>query len=195
MNELLEKGQTISIVPKDFKYSNKGEIIQVLEKCFSIEVKQKPEGILPKKVMEFYSSTKNGTLYFSSTVVKAEGNVVVVTIPRKHRFLQRRAFTRVKFAEEMELNESSKTYQITSIDLSAGGIKFKTKESLDIDKEYSLNLNLINNIIKCTYLPIKIEKNEDGFYTLSGRFKNLNRADRMNIIQFCIRKNIENKNR
>lgn len=195
MNELLEKNQTISIVPKDFKYSNKGKVLQVLDKCFSIEMKQKPEGILPKKIMEFYSSTKNGTLYFSSTIVKVDENVVVVTIPRKHRFLQRRTFTRVKFAEDMKLSDGSKTYQITSVDLSAGGMKFKTKNSLEIDKEYNLSINLVNNVIKCGYQPIKIEKSEDGFYTLAGRFKNLNRADRMSIVQFCIRKDIENKNR
>lgn len=198
MNELLEKDQKISIVPKDFKYSNKGKVLQVMDKCFSIKMQQKPEGILPKKIMEFYSSTKNGTLYFSSTIVKIDEDIVVATIPRKHRFLQRRTFTRVKFTEEMEIKDNSKIYKITSVDLSAGGMKFKTKESLEIDKEYSLNLNLINNVINCNYQPIKIEKSDDsddGFYTLAGRFKNLNRADRMNIVQFCIRKDIENKNR
>lgn len=195
MNELLEKGQIISIVPQDFRKSNKGEVVQILDKCFTIEVQHEPEGIQPKKFMEFYSATKNGTLYFSAPIVKIDGNIVVVSIPRKHRFLQRRAFTRVKFMHDLELKLENKVYQATSIDLSAGGVKIKTKSSLSLNNEYDINLDLINNKIKCKYAPIKIEKDEDGIYTLAGRFKNLNRADKMKLVQFCIRKDIENKNR
>lgn len=195
MNELLEKGQTISIVPQDFRNSNKGEVVQVMDKFFSIEVQHAPEGIVPKKIMEFYSSTKNGTLYFSATIIKVDGDIVIVSIPRKHRFLQRRTFTRVKFIQDVELKLDAKTYKATSLDLSAGGVKLKSEQNLSLDSEYDIYLDLINNSVRCKYLPIKIEKSEDGVYTLAGRFKNLNRADKMKIVQFCIRKDIENKNR
>jgi len=66
MNELLEKGQEIRIVPQDFRNSNKAKVIDVQDTNFSLEVFHSPDGILLKKMNEFYSPTKNGMLYFVS---------------------------------------------------------------------------------------------------------------------------------
>ncbi len=195
MNELLKTGQIISVVPQDFKNSNKGEIVQILDKFFTLKMLYEPEGILPKKIMEFYSTTKNGTLYFSSPIIKIDEGLVVVSMPKKHRYLQRRAFTRVKYKQETQLTLNKINYNATSIDLSAGGIKIISDKKMDLDEEYNLNLNILNNNIQCKYQPIKIEKSDDKHYTLAGRFKNLSRTDKMKLIQFCIRKDIENKNR
>lgn len=196
MNELLEKNQVLSIVPQDFRNSNKGKIVGIEPTSFSVETLHAPDGIKPKKVMEFYSQTKNGMLYFTSNVIEMEGNKLVVSMPRKHRFLQRRAFTRIKFFHDMTIELDGKFYNITSMDLSAGGMKLKTKEHLDIDANYDLCIKLSDeSSIKCNYQAIKIEKNEDESYTLSGRFENLTNTDKMKLIQFCMRKNTENVNR
>lgn len=196
MNELLEKGQVLSVVPQNFKVSNKGKIIDIQDKSFSLDLFYEPEGIVPRKLMEFYSQTKNGMLYFVSSTFEINGNTIKVLIPRKHRFLQRRAFTRIKFFQDMDFELSGNTYRITSINMSAGGMKLRTNEYLDIDSVYDLKIKLLDeNYVKCQYEPIKVEKNEDGSYTLSGRFKNLENTDKMKLIQFCIRKNIENLNR
>lgn len=196
MNKLLEKEQELSIVPQDFTNSNKGKVIEVLDQSFSLELFHDPEGIEPKKMMEFYSPTKNGTLYFSASINTINGKVLEVLMPLKHRFLQRRAFTRVNFSQDMELKFGNDTCEAISINLSAGGMKLKTDYNLDIDTEYDLFMELSeNNFLECTFQPIKIEKNENGSYTLSGRFKNLSNIARMKLIQFCIRKNLENINR
>lgn len=196
MNELLEKGQEFSIIPQDFKKSNKGKVVEVQPKNFSLETYHKPESILPSKIIEFYSQTKNGMLYFTSSIIKVEGNLLVVSIPRKHRFLQRRTFTRISFSQDLELKKGDKVFKAKTIDLSAGGIKINTNDHIDIDSDYEIELNLLDkNIVNCIYEPLKLEKNENGSYTLAGRFKNLSRTDKMKIIQFCIRKNIENENR
>jgi c-di-GMP-binding flagellar brake protein YcgR len=197
MNELLSVNQEFSVVPKDFKNSNKGRISMILDKSFSIEVINAPEGLEAKSVMEFYSQTKHGTLYFTSPVVKVEGNTVVVLKPRKHRFLQRRAFSRVKFIQELELACGNKTYKSETVDLSAGGLKLRTHESVDLDSSFDIALKLPGGeIINTQYLPIKIEKSEEGIYTLAGRFNKLSEKDRMKIIQFCMRKNVEyNRNK
>lgn len=196
MSGLLEKGQVLSIVPQNFRNSNKGKIIDIQEKSFLLEVLHKPEGIVVNNLMEFYSSTKNGMLYFVSSAAVINENLLTVLMPRKHRFLQRRAFTRIKFVQDIEFKSSEEIYNVSSVDLSTGGMKLKTRNSLSIDKEYDLCLKLLgSNFIKCKYQPIKIEKNEDDSYTLSGRFKNLENSDKMKIIQFCMRKNVEKANR
>lgn len=196
MSELLEKEQVLSIVPQNFRNSNKGKIIDIQDKSFSLEVVHKPEGIVVQNLMEFYSSTKNGMLYFTSSAIEINDNILTVLIPRKHRFLQRRAFTRIKFVQDIELKSTDKVYNAESIDLSSGGMKLISSDKLEIDAEYDLCINLSNTIcIQCKYQPIKIEKNETDTYTLSGRFKNLENTDKMKIIQFCMRKNIEKANK
>lgn len=196
MNELLEKDQLISIVPQDYRNSNKGKVTDIRESYFAIEMLHEPIGFEPKIMMEFYSQTKNGTLYFNAAIVEVEKNKVIVTIPRKHRFLQRRTFTRIKFIQDVELELNGQNYKATSYDLSAGGIKIKSDIPLNLGAEYNVNIRLIENyFVKCQYEPLKIEKNDDGFYTIAGRFKNLSRTDRMKIVQFCMRKDIENANR
>lgn len=196
MNELLEKEQVFNIVPQNFRNSNKGKVVDIQDRNFLLEIFHNPEGIEAHNLMEFYSQTKNGMLYFISSATEINGNILKVLVPIKHRFLQRRAFTRINFSQDMDLKLDNKIYKITSIDLSTGGMKLKTNERLDIDTEYDLCLNLLDkNYVECKYQPIKIEKNEDDSYTLSGRFKNLENADKMKIIQFCMRKNLENTNR
>lgn len=196
MSELLEKEQVLSIVPQNFKVSNKGKIIDINDRIFSLEVFHEPKGIEPKKLLEFYSQTKNGMLYFVSSAIEIDGNLLKISIPIKHQFLQRREFTRIKFTQDMNLELDDKIYDITSVNLSAGGMKLKTSNTLNIDSDYDLRIKLLDeSYVKCKFQPIKIEKNEDSSYTLSGRFKNLENADKMKLVQFCIRKNIENANR
>jgi c-di-GMP-binding flagellar brake protein YcgR len=192
MTELLEKDQIISVVPQDFKNSNKSKILDIQDKKFLLEIFHPADGIEPKKMMEFYSYTQNGMLYFSSSVIEMEGNVLTVAIPRKHRFLQRRAFTRVKFAQNMELKSEKISHKIVSINISAGGLKLKTNDVIDINLEYDLCLNLSQeSSLSCTFEPIKIEKDENQSYTLSGRFKNLSNTAKITLIQFCMRKSLE----
>lgn len=196
MSQLLEKDQVLSIVPQNFKNSNKGKILDIQERTFSLEVFHEPEGIVPQHIMEFYSPTKSGMLYFTSSASEINGNLLTVLVPRKHRFLQRRAFTRVNFSQCLDLKSGTENYKATSVNLSTGGIKLQASDSLNIDDEYDINLTLIdNNCIECKFQPIKIEKSESGTYTISGRFKNLANADKMKIIQFCMRKSIEKANR
>lgn len=196
MAELLEKEQVLNIIPQDYRNSNKGKILDINERSFSLELFHDASGIIPQRIMEFYSSTKNGTLYFTSSASEINGNIITVAIPKKHRFLQRRTFTRIKFIRDLELVSENRNYKAEAIDLSAGGLKLKTNESLSLDNDYNLCLKLLDKCsLECKYQPIKIEKNSDGSYTLSGRFQNLTNADKMKLTQFCMRKNIEDLNR
>lgn len=196
MHALLEKEQLISIVPQNFKNSNKGNVKEIYDDKFLLEVQHSPEGILLNNLIEFYSQTPNGVLYFESDVVNIEGNTLTVLSPIKHRFLQRRQFSRVKFNQDLDFYFGDKAYNVKVIDLSSGGLKIQTREHLDIEKEYDFSLELLSEqTIKSKFEPIRIEKGDDGIYTLSGRFKELSNIDKMTLIQFCLKKNTENNNR
>lgn len=196
MRELIKKEQLVTIVPQDFKNSNKGRVLDVDMEGFRMELKYKPEGLIKNHVCDFYSLTDNGYLYFESYIQNLENNVITIANPVKHRFLQRRKFTRIKFIEDLELTLGDVSHKVRTLDLSAGGMKLQTSENIDMGQEYKVSVKLSEDqYIKCRYQLIRMEKGDNGLYTISGRFVNLSNIDKMTLIQFCMKKDMENKNK
>ncbi len=196
MRELIKKEQLVTIVPQDFKNSNKGKVLEVSLDGFRMELKYKPEGLIKNHICDFYSLTDNGYLYFESYIQDVINNVVTIANPVKHRFLQRRKFTRIKFLENLELVWEDTVHKVRSLDLSAGGMKLRTEENIDIEKEYKICIKLSDEQeVKCKYQLIRVEKGDSGLYTISGRFTNLSNIDKMTLIQFCMKKDMENLNK
>ena len=196
MRELIKKEQLVTIVPQDFKNSNKGRVLDVDMQGFRMELRYKPEGLIKNHVCDFYSLTDNGYLYFESYIQAIDNNVISIANPIKHRFLQRRKFTRIKFIEDLELTLGDLKHKVRTLDLSAGGMKLRTEENIDIEKVYNVTINLSDEQhIKCQYQLIRVEKGDNGLYTISGRFVNLSNIDKMVLIQFCMKKEMENLNK
>lgn len=196
MRELIEKDRKITVVPPDFKCANKGTIIEVEPKYFTIELEYEPKGIMRHNYCEFYTRNNHGTLYFDSFPETIEGKRIKVANPAKHRFLQRRQYTRVKYVYDLDLKYDKKSHRITTLDISAGGMKFKTTENVNIEKEYFITLPLSQQqSVECIFSPIRIEKNENGGYTLSGRFEYHSGKDKMTLTQYCAKRSIEIRNK
>ena len=192
MRELIEKDRKITVVPPDFKCANKGTVVEVEPKYFTVELEYEPDGIMRHNYCEFYTQTNHGTLYFDSFAESIEGKRIKVANPAKHRFLQRRQYTRIKFVHDLDLKCNDKSHKITTLDISAGGMKFKTAENIDIEKEYLITLPLSEEqTIECIFSPIRIEKNENSGYTLSGRFDYHSGKDKMTLTQYCAKRSIE----
>ena len=193
MRELVKKDQIVDIVPQDFKNTNKGRVLDVSMEGFRMELKYKPEGLLVNHICDFYSFTDNGYLYFESYIQSLENNIISIANPVKHRFLQRRKFTRIKFVEELELTNNEFCHKVRTLDLSAGGMKLTTEDNIDIEKIYDVAIKLSEEqVIKCKYQLIRVERNDSGLYTISGRFSCLSNIDKMTLIQFCMKKDMEN---
>ena len=196
MRELLKKDQIVTIVPHDFKDTNKGKITEVSMEGFKMKLKYVPKGLIQKHICDFYSLTDNGYLYFESYIKELDGNVVAIANPKKHRFLQRRKFTRIKFLEDLQLEHEGSVHNVHTLDLSAGGMKLKTTENINIEYEYNVTIKLNDEIeVNCKYQLIRVEKLDDGTYTISGRFTNLSNVDKMSLVHFCMKKSMENDNK
>lgn len=75
-------------------------------------------------------------------------------------------------------------------------MRFKTKENVNIELEYKVVLPLSEEqSVECIFSPIRIEKNNDGGYTLSGRFDYNNSKDKMTLTQYCAKRSIEIRNK
>lgn len=196
MRELIEKDRKITIVPSDFKCANKGTIVDVEPRYFTIELEYEPTGILRHNYCEFYTQTNHGTLYFDSYPETIEGKRLKIANPAKHRFLQRRQYTRIKFVHELDLTADNNAHKITTLDISAGGMKIKTSENINIEGNYKIVLPLSEEqFVECVFSPIRIEKNENGGYTISGRFEYHNNKDKMTLTQYCTKRSIEIQNK
>lgn len=196
MRELIQNDQIVTIIPQDFKNTNKGKVLDVSMDGFRMKLKYKPVGLMVNHICDFYSFTENGYLYFESYIQAIENNVITIANPIKHRFLQRRKFTRIKFIEELELISDEKIHKIRTLDLSAGGMKVTTYDNIDIEKDYNVTIKLSNEQeIKCKYQIIRMERGDNGCYTLSGRFTALGNIDKMTLVQYCMKKDMENLNK
>ncbi len=196
MRELLKQDQKVTVVPQDFKNSNKGDVISVDQEGFKLKLKFKPDGLIKNHICDFYSLTDNGYLYFESYIKDLENNVLSIANPVKHRFLQRRKFTRIKFNEDVELVFGDTVHKARTLDISAGGMKLQTSENIDMEKEYKVTIKLSREQeISCKYQLIRVEKGDNGLYVISGRFTNQSNIDKMTLIQFCMKKDMENLNK
>ena len=196
MRKILKKDQIVTIVPHDFKDTNKGKVTEVSMQGFKMKLKYVPRGLMQRHICDFYSLTDNGYLYFESYIKDLDGNEVSIANPKKHRFLQRRKFTRIKFLEDLTLEHDGTVHQVHTLDLSAGGMKLKTKENINIEYEYNVTIHLNDEIeVNCKYQLIRVEKGDDGTYTISGRFTNLSNVDKMSLVHLCMKKSMENDNK
>lgn len=196
MRELLEKNKKITVVPSDFKCANKGTIVEVEPRYFTVELEYEPKGMMRHNYCEFYTQTSHGTLYFDSFPEAIEGNRVKIATPAKHKFLQRRQYTRIKYVYDLDLKCGDEVKKITTLDVSAGGMKFRTNDNINIEAIYSLVLPLSEKqFVECKFSPIRIEKNENGGYIVSGRFEYKSSIDKMTLTQYCTKRSIEIKNK
>lgn len=196
MRELVKNDQQVTIVPQDFNNTNRGKVIDVSLEGFKMSLQYKPEGLMVNHICDFYSLTDNGYLYFESYIQALENNVVTIANPVKHRYLQRRKFTRIKFNEDLVLTCDDVSHNVSTLDISAGGMKLRTTENIDIEKEYNVSIKLSDEQkINCKYQLIRVEKGDNGIYTISGRFTHLNNIDKMTLVQFCMKKDMESVNK
>lgn len=196
MRELVAEGQEAIIIPPDYKYANKGIVTAVSAGDFTLELEHEPEHILQDTYCEFYTQTKHGKLYFDSFAKSINGKTLVIASPAKHKFLQRRQYTRIKFMHDLKMSFDGRTYKIRTLDISAGGMKIHSDEKIDIEGNYEIAIPISDKTsVSCTYQPIRIEKANEGGYTVSGQFSYKSSRDKMIITQFCAKRNVEIKNK
>lgn len=196
MRELVEKDRQVLIVPHDFKCANKGIITDVQPDKFTVELEYDAQGFMKHNYCEFYTNTEHGTLSFNSYPLSIDGKTLVIASPAKHKFLQRRQYTRVKYNHDLQMTSDGVDVSISTLDVSAGGMKFKTHNNINIEAEYKVTLPLSSvQSLDCVFSPIRIEKVSDGNFTISGRFVYSSNIDKMTLIQYCAKRNIEIKNK
>ncbi len=93
---------------------------------------------------------------------------------------------------DIVLTDNNKEIKAAVIDISAGGLKVATKQQLELLKDYKISFTIENQKVDTIFEPIRIEALPNGFFS-SGRFKDINNTDRVALVQYCFKKQIENE--
>lgn len=196
MRELVVENQEILMIPQNFKFANRGKVTEVRAGDFTLELDYEPDGVLENTYCEFFTQTSHGKLYFDSYAKEINGKTLIIASPAKHKFLQRRQYTRIKFMNDLELQLDGNSYKISTLDISAGGMKLKTDANLNIEGSFDVTLPLSDTLtLNCKFQPIRIEKRNEGGYTVSGQFVYNSSHDKMILTQYCAKRSVEIKNK
>lgn len=202
---MLKKNQKIFVVPEDIKGSLSTVIKKSTTKTLEVEINKKDIKYYKKDAkIEMFTIVDAGMLYFKPTItdIVKEENLLKVEFDKKnYDLLQRREFTRVEFEKEFKLIDEEKEYSCLTIDISAGGMKFVTEAPLTPVKDYIIEFSLDSGIpIRCFFKPIRVDaleeketksKKSKPKNLVSGRFIALKNIDKIAIVQFCFRKEME----
>lgn len=169
------------------------KVIEVNQDSFKVKLNNKRKYEIDESV-ELFSMTTQGQIYFETIIKNVEEDILTLWFPITYKYLQRREFSRVITDKEIKLKDEGKLITAKIIDISAGGLKIKTIAQLDLLKEYMVSFETDGKNIETKFEPIRIEAGAD-YFIVSGRFNDINYYDRISLVQYCFRKQIENTNK
>ncbi len=191
-NEITENKE-FYILSRSVDNAEQCTVVDVCEDCFKVKLKNKRKYEIDESV-ELFTMTNKGQLYFETIVKNIEDDILSIWFPISYKYLQRRQYSRVEMEKEIVLVDNNDMITAKIIDISAGGLKVQTKEQLKLLNEYEIVLNIDNKQLKMFFEPIRIEIDNKWFIS-SGRFKGISSYDRIALVQYCFRRQVENSNK
>lgn len=193
MRSEIQENKEFNLLSRSIDNASKCTVIKVCEDSFDVKLDMKGKYEVDESV-ELFSMTSKGQLYFETIVKEVKDDIVSMWFPINYRYLQRREYSRINMDKKIILEKDDKKISAKIVDISAGGIKVVTDEQIELLTQYSLSINIDGERASCKFEPIRIEAN-DGKYIASGRFNDISNRDRIALVQYCFRKQIENSNK
>ena len=193
MRNQITENKEFFILSRSIDNAEKCKVIELCEDCFKVKLNT-PRKYETDETVELFSMTNKGQLYFETIVKEVQNDIISIWFPITYKYLQRREFSRVSLNKTIILKDKDKTIEAQVLDISAGGLKILTSEQLELLKEYDVSIKVENKNIETTFEPIRIESSISGFIS-SGRYKEISNYDRIALVQYCFRKQIENSSK
>ena len=193
MRSQILENKEFNIISRSIDNATKCTVIDVSEDCFTVQLHDDYKYEKDESV-ELFTMTSKGQLYFETIIKDVDKKIVSIWFPLSYKYLQRREFSRIQTEQEIILYDNNNNITAQISDISAGGLKVITKEQLQLLKEYKISINIENKIVETVFEPIRIETSSKGFIS-SGRFNDISNYDRIALVQYCFRKQIENSNK
>ena len=195
MEKITVKDKEYIILSSAVTDATRGVVTDVKEDSFSVEIKTDEE-YNKGDTVTLFTTAGSGVVHFNSEIMSVDGRVLEIKEPADYTVIQRREYTRAEIEKNILLLDDGRNIRSTIKDISAGGMSIVTKEKLEKNKSYRADINLEKNIcISCSFKPIRIDLMDDNTYNVSGRFALIKNVDRVALVQFCLRKEQEQKNK
>lgn len=201
MEKILTVTKDFKIIPENFK--NAGEL-KVLEMCNDtvtakviLDKRQNIEDYSAGVNVEIFGANDLGLIYFETKVVSREGDVITFNIVPDFSIIQRREYSRVILQKgKVNFTDLAENTVEQVIDISAGGLKIISNDKLELEKSYQIEIVLSNNMkINCNFKPVRIVKNKDDKFVISGKFADLENLDRIVLVQYAFKLKMEEQNK
>lgn len=198
MKTLLKKNKKVSILPQDVQGAAEGTIKKALKDFFEVEIPQ--EDLKYYKTgenVELFAAVDAGMLYFSSELEEINENLLKIKTAKDYELLQRREYTRIPLDREIKIKDDNSTCKC--IDISAGGMQNRDGKTAGYGKRlhdfFQSGRKNRNQLLFAPDKDFQGRQKENGKYIVSGRFVLLKNIDKIAIVQYCFKKNIENTNK
>lgn len=200
MKKILSVTKDFKIIPENFKNSGELEILEIVDDYIKarvlLEPKQNIEDYSEGVNVEVFGSNDLGLIYFETKIIKREDNVVYIKTVNDYSIIQRREYSRVLLKKgTVNFVDLAEDAVVSIDDISAGGMKFLSKENLTLEKQYKIEICLSNNMnINCAFQPVRINKIGNNF-SISGKFVDLENLDRVVLVQYAFKIKMEEQNK
>ena len=189
MRDQIVVGKEFNIMSRTIDNATTCCVCDVFDDYFEVKLNTNEE-YQAEETVELFTKTSKGQLYFETIIKEIQQDKLLIWFPISFKYLQRREYTRVSINKEIKIdNENAQI-----IDISAGGLKLKLQKQLNLLQEYPIIVDLDGNTINCNFVPVRISADNNEFIS-SGKYTNLNNHDKINIVQYCFGKQIENQNK
>ena len=204
MRELLQSIKEFKIIPNNFKSSGVLKTIEIKEEEIVAELVLIDDKELSDyqegSNVEVFGANSLGLVYFESKILKKENKTITLAISPDYSLIQRREYSRVGLTRgNIEFKDFSPNSILKVEDISAGGIKLIIDTPLELEKHYDTCIKLSNNMnIECALAPIRIKEidyENKKAYSISGKFVDLDNADRIVLIQYAFKIKMEEQNK
>lgn len=204
MKELLKTANDFKIIPNNFKSSGVLNVLEVTDSEIKAELvlideKEADDYVINSNV-EVFAVNSLGLIYFETKILERKEKNISLALTSDYSIIQRREYSRVGLTQGSVTFKDFAQESILKIeDISAGGIKLISSQPLELDKYYDIEIKLSNNmVIECALSPIRVQEvkyKEQNGYLISGKFVNLENADRIVLVQYAFRIKMEEQNK
>ena len=193
MEDYIQIGTKFCIVPNDFDNAIFAKVFTFDKEKMTLEC-QDDVCFKEEDEIEAFANCKNGIFYCKSKILNCKNKFLQIQTPNEYDILQRRENERILLKKEISIFDENNQFKANLIDLSVGGMKILSDRELKINKDYAVNFNFDNLNLNFEFKPLRISVNEDK-YEVSGIINSKNSSDKIELVQYCYKKQFEESNK
>ena len=201
MKDLILSTKDFKIIPNNFENAGTFLLLDATDEIIRAQLNLIDDAELSDykdgSSVEVFGVNNAGLVYFETKILSRNGNIIELAATDDYSIIQRREYSRVDLKQGTIIFKDIDSDLVVDIsDISAGGAKIVAKQPLELNKHYDIEICLSNNMrIDCAFKPIRVNEDNCGTYTISGKFIDLENVDRIVLVQYAFKIKMENQNK